>query len=575
MFWNAVIQVGIFLGLVTAVSVPLGLYMERVFAGEPTFLDPVMAPAERLIYRLCRVYPDVEMTWWEYAVAMLLFSGIGMLALYAIERLQGFLPLNPQHFMGVAPDLAFNTAASFTSNTNWQAYGGETTMSYLTQMMGLAFHNFVSAAAGIAVAIAVIRGFVRRSAKTLGNFWVDLVRTILWVLLPISLVFALMFVWQGVPDNFKPYVHATTLEGAKQVIAEGPVASQEIIKALGTNGGGFFNANSAHPYEDPTPLSELIELVAIFSIGAALTHTFGRMTGDRRQGWALFGVMAILFLMGVTPAIWAEQRGNPQFAALGINEAASPGQSGGNMEGKETRFGIVDSALWATVTTDTSCGAVNSMHDSYTPLGGLVPLVNMQIGEIIFGGVGSGLYGMLMMAVLAVFIAGLMVGRTPEYLGKKIEGREMKLAMLFILIFPALILIPAGIAVVTRAGLAGITNPGPHGLTQILYAYTQASANNGSAFAGLKANSLFYNSTLGVVMLFGRFMMMIPALALAGSLAGKKVVPQSAGTFPTNGAIFVVLLIGVILIVAALTFFPVDALGPVVEHLVMMRGKLF
>jgi K+-transporting ATPase ATPase A chain len=575
MFWNAIIQVGIFLGLVTAVSVPLGLYMARVFARERTFLDPVMRPVERLIYRLCGVRGDFEMTWWEYAVAMLLFSAVGMLVLYAMERLQGLLPLNPQHFTGMTPDLAFNTAASFTSNTNWQAYSGEMAMSYLTQMAGLAFHNFVSAAAGIAVAVAVIRGFVRRSAKTLGNFWVDMTRTILWVLLPISLIGTLVLVWQGVPDNFNPYVHATTLEGAKQTIAEGPVASQEIIKELGTNGGGFFNANSAHPYENPTPLTNLIEMVAIFAIGGALTHTFGKMTGDRRQGWVLFGVMAILFLLGVTPAIWAEQRGNPQFAALGINQAASSNQSGGNMEGKETRFGIVDSALFATITTDASCGAVNSMHDSYTPLGGLVPLVNMQIGEIIFGGVGSGLYGMLVMAVLAVFIAGLMVGRTPEYLGKKIEGREMKLAMLFILIFPALILIPAGIAIVTKAGLAGITNPGPHGLSQVLYAFTSAAANNGSAFAGLNVNSLFYNSTLGLTMLFGRFMMMIPALALAGSLAGKKVVPQSAGTFPTNGAIFVVLLLGVILIVAALTFFPVDALGPIVEHFAMMQGKLF
>ncbi len=575
MFWNAVLQVGIFLALVTALSVPLGLYMARVFAGEPTFLDPLLKPLERLTYRVCRVRPAVEMTWWEYAVAMLLFSAVGMIVLYAMQRLQAVLPLNPQHFAGVAPDLAFNTAASFTTNTNWQAYSGESTMSYLTQMAGLAFHNFVSAAAGIAIAVALIRGFVRRSARTIGNFWVDLTRATLWVLLPLSLVGALVLVWQGVPQNFSPYVHAKTVEGAEQIIAEGPVASQEIIKELGTNGGGFFNANSAHPYENPTPLSNLVELLAIFAIGAAMTHTFGQMVGDRRQGWALFGAMAVLFLMGVTPAIWAEQRGNPQIAALGINQAAAGGESGGNMEGKETRFGIVESALWATVTTDTSCGAVNSMHDSYTPLGGLVPLVNMQIGEIIFGGAGSGLYGMLVMAVLAVFIAGLMVGRTPEYLGKKIEGREMKLAMLFILIFPAVILIPAGIAVVTKVGLAGISNPGPHGLSQILYAYTEASANNGSAFAGLNANTLFYNSTLGFVMLFGRFMMKIPVLALAGSLAGKKSVPPSAGTFPTNGAIFVMLLVGVILIVAALTFFPADALGPIVEHLVMLHGKLY
>ena len=490
MFWNAVFQVGIFLAIVTALSVPLGLYMARVFAHEPTFLDPVLAPIERLIYRVCRVRPGSEMTWAEYAVAMLLFSMVGMIVLYAMQRLQAFLPLNPQKFAGVAPDLAFNTAASFTTNTNWQAYGGESTMSYLTQMAGLAFHNFVSAAAGIAIAIAVIRGFVRRSAKTLGNFWVDLTRATLWVLLPISVVFALVLVWQGVPDNFSPYAQVKTVEGAQQVIAQGPVASQEIIKELGTNGGGFFNANSAHPYENPTPLTDLLELVAIFVIGAGLTHTFGQMAGDRRQGWALFGVMAIMFLMGVTPAIWAEHRGNPQFAALGLHQHATAGQSGGNMEGKETRFGIIDSALWATVTTDTSCGAVNAMHDSFTPLGGLVPLVNMQIGEIIFGGVGSGLYGMLVMAVLSVFIAGLMVGRTPEYLGKKIEAREMKLAMLFILIFPAVILLPAAIAIVTKAGLAGITNPGPHGFSQVLYAYTEASANNGSAFGGLNANTL-------------------------------------------------------------------------------------
>jgi potassium-transporting ATPase potassium-binding subunit len=572
---NALIQVGLFSIVVTAISVPLGLYMARVFSDLPTFLDPVLRPIERAIYRICGVHPGTEQNWVEYAVAMLLFSSIGMLLLYAMERLQYYLPLNPQKFAGVASDLAFNTAASFTSNTNWQAYAGESTMSYFTQMAGLAFHNFVSAGAGIAVAIAVIRGFVRRSSKTLGNFWVDLTRVTLWVLLPICIVFTLVLVWQGVPENFSPYTHVKTLEGSEQVIAQGPVASQEIIKELGTNGGGFFNSNSSHPYENPTPLTNFLEMVAIFAIGAALTHTFGQMAGDRRQGWALFAAMGLLFLMGVAVAIWSEQRGNPQFAAMGINQAAGAAQSGGNMEGKEVRYGIVASAQWATVTTDTSCGAVNSMHDSYTPLGGLIPLVDMQIGEIIFGGVGSGLYGMLVMAVLSVFIAGLMVGRTPEYLGKKIEGREMKLAMLFILIFPAAILLPAGVAVVTKAGLAGILNPGPHGLSEILYAYTQASANNGSAFAGLNANSLFYNTTLGFVMLFGRFLMKVPVLALAGSLIGKKVVPASAGTFPTTGAIFVVLLIGVILIVAALTFFPVDALGPIVEELAMRAGKLY
>jgi K+-transporting ATPase ATPase A chain len=575
MIANAVIQVGIFSILVTVISVPLGLYMARVFAGERTFLDPVLRPLERVIYRVCGVRPGAEQDWTEYAIAMLLFSAAGMLLLYGMERLQYYLPLNPQKFGAVGPDLAFNTAASFTTNTNWQAYGGESTMSYFTQMAGLAFHNFVSAAAGIAVAIAVIRGFVRRRGRTLGNFWVDLTRATLWVLLPISVVFALVLIWQGVPENFSGYTHAKTLEGSEQIIAQGPVASQEIIKELGTNGGGFFNANSAHPYENPTPLTNLIELIAIFCIGAGLTHTFGQMAGDRRQGWALFGAMAILFLVGAGVAIWAEQRGNPHFLTMGINQRATATQSGGNMEGKEVRNGIVNSGLWATVTTDTSCGAVNSMHDSYTALGGLVPLVNMQIGEIIFGGVGSGLYGMLVMAVLSVFIAGLMVGRTPEYLGKKIEGREMKLAMLFILIFPAVVLLPAGAAVVTKAGLAGITNPGPHGFSQILYAFTEASANNGSAFAGLNANTSFYNITLAFVMLFGRFLMKVPVLALAGSLVGKKVVPPSAGTFPTNGAIFVVLLVGVILIVAALTFFPADALGPIVEELVMRTGKLY
>jgi potassium-transporting ATPase potassium-binding subunit len=575
MVWNAVLQVGIFFLLVTLTSVPLGLYMAHVFAEDRTFLDPVLRPVERAIYRLCGVHPATEMTWGEYTIAILWFSVVGMVVLYALERLQGWLPFNPQGLAGVAPDLAFNTAASFTTNTNWQAYSGETTMSYLTQMAGLAFHNFVSAATGIAAAIAVIRGFVRRSSRTLGNFWFDLVRTTLWILLPLSVVFALVLVWQGVPQNLNPYIHAKTLEGAEQVIAQGPVASQEIIKELGTNGGGFFNANSSHPYENPTPLTNLIEMVAIFAIGAALTHTFGKMAGDRRQGWALFAAMALLFLGGATVAIWGEQRGNPQFAAMGINQQASATQSGGNMEGKEVRYGIVDSALWATVTTDTSCGAVNSMHDSYLPLGGLVPLLNMQIGEIIFGGVGSGLFGMLVMAVLSVFIAGLMVGRTPEYLGKKIEGREMKLAMFYVLIFPAVVLLGAMVAVATKAGLAGISNPGPHGFSQILYAYSEAGANNGSAFAGLSANTRFYNYTLALVMLPGRFMMMIPALALAGSLAGKKSVPVSAGTFPTTGALFVALLVGVILIVAALTFFPADALGPIVEHLALYAGNLF
>ena len=575
MLINAGAQVGIFCLLVFFVTIPLGRYIKRVFTAEPTFLDPICRPVERLVYRICGINPATEMDWPQYAIAMLMFSMAGMLLLYALERAQEFLPLNPQSLGAVGPSLAFNTAASFTTNTNWQAYGGETTMSYLTQMAGLAYHNFVSAAAGIAVAIAIIRGFVRRSSRTLGNFWFDLTRAILWILLPISIVLALALVWQGVPQNFEPYVHAKTVEGAEQIIAEGPVASQEAIKQLGTNGGGFFNANSAHPYENPTPLANLLEMLAIFAIAAALTHTFGLMAGDVRQGWALFAAMALLFIIGATAAIWAEQQGNPMLTAIGVDQSASASQAGGNFEGKEVRFGIVDSALWASVTTDASCGAVNSMHDSYTPLGGLVPMVNMQIGEIIFGGVGSGLYGMLVMAVLAVFIAGLMVGRTPEYLGKKIESREMKLAMFYVLIFPAAILLPAAVAIASKPGLAGISNPGPHGFSQVLYAFTEGAANNGSAFAGLNANTAFYNIATALSMLFGRFMMKIPALAMAGSLAGKRIVPQSAGTFPTNGAIFVVLLVGVILIVAALTFFPADALGPIVEHLAMISGKLY
>ena len=575
MLSNSVIQLVAYFLIVAVISVPLGLYMARVFSHERTFLDPVLSPIERLIYKICGINPGVEMGWAGYAVSMLAFSLISMIFLYALQRLQYYLPLNPQGLAGVPPGLAFNTAASFTTNTNWQAYSGEQTLSYLTQMVGLTSHNFLSAASGIAMAAAVIRGFARRSAKTIGNFWIDLTRATLWVLMPISAIFALFLVWQGVPDNFSPYVNATTLEGATQTIAEGPVASQEIIKELGTNGGGFMNANSAHPYENPTPLTNLIEMLAIFSIGAGLTHTFGKMVGDRRQGWALFAVMSILFFAGATPAIWAEQRGNPQLSATGIDQHASAAQSGGNMEGKEVRFGIVESAMWATVTTDTSCGDVNAMHDSFTPLGGLVPMVNMQLGEVIFGGVGSGLYGIIVMAVLAVFIAGLMVGRTPEYLGKKIEAREMKLAMLYVLIFPAVILIPTALASVLPAGLSSISNPGPHGFSQILYAYTEASANNGSAFGGINANVPFYNVSLAIVMLLGRFMMAIPALAIAGSVAGKKSTAASAGTFPTDGVPFVLLLIGVIVIVGALTFFCADALGPIVEQLLMTAGKLF
>ena len=572
---NLLIQLAAYFLLVTIISVPLGLYMARVFSHERTFLDPVLSPIERLIYKICGINSGVEMGWVGYAASMLAFSLISMIFLYALQRLQFYLPFNPQGLAGVPPLLAFNTAASFTTNTNWQAYSGEQTMSYLTQMLGLTSHNFLSAAAGIAMAAAVIRGFARRSAKTLGNFWVDLTRTTLWVLIPISLIFALVLVWQGVPDNLDPYVNATTLDGAAQTIAQGPVASQEVIKELGTNGGGFFNANSAHPYENPTPLTNLLEMLAIFSIGAGLTHTFGKMVGDRRQGWTLFAVMSILFIVGAGATVIAEQHGNPQFTAIGIDAAPSSAQSGGNMEGKEVRFGIVESALWATITTDTSCGAVNSMHDSYTPLGGMVPMVNMQLGEVIFGGVGSGLYGIIVMAVLAVFIAGLMVGRTPEYLGKKIEAREMKLAMLYVLIFPAAILIPTAMATVLPAGLSSISNPGPHGFSQVLYAFTEAGANNGSAFGGLNANTGFYNVTIAIVMLLGRFMMAIPALAIAGSVAAKKTTAVSAGTFPTDCVPFVFLLIGVILIVGALTFFCAVALGPIVEQLLMSSGKLF
>src|ERR1700735_4666873 len=569
MLSNSIVQLAVYFILVTAISVPLGLYMARVFSNERTVLDPVLSPIERLIYKICGITPEVGRGWGGYAISMLAFSLISMIFLYSLQRLQYYLPLNPQGLAGVPPGLAFNPAASFTTTTNWQASSGEQTLSYLTQMVGLTSHNFLSAAAGIAMAAAVIRGFARRSAKTIGNFWVDLTRTTLWVLLPLSLIFALFLVWQGVPDNFSPYVSATTLEGAPQTIAEGPVASQEIIKELGTNGGGFMNANSAHPYENPTPLTNLLEMLAIFSIGAGLTHTFGKMVGDRKQGWALFAVMAILFLAGAAPAIWAEQHGNPQFARMGIDQHASTTQSGGNMEGKETRFGIVESAMWATVTTDTSCGAVNSMHDSFTPLGGLVPMVNMQLGEVIFGGVGSGLYGIIVMAVLAVFIAGLMVGRTPEYLGKKIEAREMKLASIFILTTPTLVLIGIAVAVMTTGGKAGVFNPGAHGFSEVLYAFTSAGNTNGSAFAGLSANTPFYNVSLAIVMWLGRFWPIVATLAIAGSLASKKRVPVTEGTMPTYGALFISLLIGTIVLIGVLNYVPALALGPVVEHFML------
>jgi K+-transporting ATPase ATPase A chain len=596
---NGWFQIAFFLLLVLALTKPLGLFMTRVFIRERTFLDPALRPIERLVYRVTGVNEEREMGWKEYAVSVLLFSGVSMLVLYALQRLQGMLPFNPQRLGGVAPDLAFNTAASFTSNTNWQAYTPETTMSYFTQMAGLAYHNFVSAAAGIAMAIALIRGIARREKETIGNFWVDLVRCTLWVLLPVCVVGALVLVSQGVPQNLKPYATVKLLDpyqvpkvdasgkpvlGAdgkqametvsEQTIAQGPVASQEIIKEFGTNGGGFFNANSAHPYENPTPFSNFVEMVAIFAIGSGLTYTLGRMTGSQRHGWAVWSAMAVLFVAAVSTAYWAEARGNP-LLPQGVDQRASMLQPGGNMEGKEVRFGIVDSALWATVTTDTSCGAVNSMHDSYTPLGGMIPLANMMLSEVVFGGVGSGLYGMIIFIILAVFIAGLMVGRTPEYLGKKIEAYEVKMAMLVALIFPLLILTFTAISVLRPFGASSILNPGPHGLSEVLYAFTQGAANNGSAFGGLNANTLWYNSAIGFDILIGRFLMVIPALAIAGSLARKKAVPPSLGTFPLTTPLFTALLDSVIVIVGALTFFPALSLGPILEHLLMAAGKTF
>jgi potassium-transporting ATPase potassium-binding subunit len=566
---NGWIQIAIFCAIVVALAKPFGGFMTRVFAGERTWLTPVLRPVERGFYRLADVDAQADQHWTSYAVAMLAFNLAGFLFLYALQRLQGSLPLNPQGLAGVPPDLAFNTAVSFVTNTNWQSYAGETTMSYLTQMLGLTVQNFVSAATGIALAIALIRGFARRSVSGIGNFWVDVTRCTLYVLLPVAFVAALFLVWQGMPQNLNAYVDATTVEGAKQTIAQGPVASQVAIKVFGTNGGGFFNANAAHPYENPTALSNLVQMVLIFAIGAGLTNVFGRMVGDQRQGWAIFAAMGVMVLAGVLVAYWAEAAGNPAFAGFGIDPA------GGNMEGKEVRFGIANSALFATVTTDASCGAVNSMHDSFMPLGGMVPLVNILLGEVIIGGVGAGLYGMLLMAIIAVFIAGLMVGRTPEYVGKKIEAREVKMTMLAILVLALSILGFTAIAAVAPAGLAGPLNAGPHGFTEILYAYTSGTGNNGSAFAGLTANSLFYNPTLGFAMLIGRFAMIVPMLAVAGSLAAKKQVPPSAGTFPTHTGLFVGLLIGVVLIVGGLTYFPVVSLGPIVEHLAMRAGMLF
>jgi potassium-transporting ATPase potassium-binding subunit len=587
---NGWFQIGLYLLVVAAITKPLGVYMARVFSGEKTFMDPVMRPVERLLYRLTGVDETHEMRWTEYAVSMLLLSVFSMIVLYVIMRVQYLLPWNPERFTAVAPDLAFNTAASFTTNTNWQVYSGESTMSYFTQMAGLAYHNFLSAATGIAMAVAVIRGIARRESKTIGNFWVDLTRTTLWVLLPVCVIGALFLVSQGTVQSLKPYAKAqlvdpqtvqvtgadgktTTQQVTEQKIPVGPVASQEVIKMYGTNGGGFFNTNSAHPFENPTPLTDFVQMVLIFAIGSGLTYTLGRMTGSQKHGWAVWGAMAVLWVAGVLFAYTAESRGNPELQ--GVDQHVSAMQPGGNMEGKEVRFGIASSALFATVTTDASCGAVNGVHDSYTPLGGMIPMINMMIGEVIFGGVGAGLYGIVVFIILTVFIAGLMVGRTPEYLGKKIEAYDVKMAMLAVLVFSLLILVFTGIGVVTPPGKAGITNNGPHGLSQILYAYTSGAANNGSAFAGLNATSVYYSVTMAFDMLFGRFFMVLPVLAIAGSLAAKKSVPASAGTFPVTTPLFATLLVSVVLIVSALTFFPALSLGPILEHLLMGAGKLF
>jgi potassium-transporting ATPase potassium-binding subunit len=587
---NGWFQILLVLAVVFAVTKPLGIFMTRVFNREKTFLDPILRPVERLIYRLIGVDEKHEMRWTEYAVAMLLFSGVSMALLYLIQRTQQWLPLNPQKLANVSQALAFNTAASFTTNTNWQNYSGESTMSYLTQMAGLAYHNFTSAAAGIVMAIAVIRGIARKETDKLGNFWVDLTRCLLWVLLPVCLVGSLVLVSQGVVQNLKPYTTAalaepqtvqvtgadgktSTLVVREQLIAQGPVASQEIIKEFGTNGGGFFGANSAHPFENPTPLSNFLELVLIFAISSGLTYTLGRMTGSPRHGWAIWAAMAVLFLLGVTTAYWAEAKGNPLLA--GTDQRTSALQSGGNMEGKEVRFGIANSVLFATMTTDTSCGAVNSAHDSFTPLGGMVPLINIMLGEVVFGGVGSGLYGVVVFVILAVFIAGLMVGRTPEYLGKKIESYDVQMAMLSILVMTFVILGFSALASVRPFGTSSISNPGPHGLSQILYVYTSSVGNNGSAFGGLNTNTLWYNTSGAAAMLLGRFFMVIPVLAIAGNLAKKKIAPESAGTFPVTGALFSTLLVSTILIVSALTFFPALSLGPILEHLLMLAGKSF
>src|SRR5262245_39581285 len=560
------IQILLYCAIVVVLVKPLGAYMTHVFNGERTFLTPVLRPVERAIYWAGGVDERREQSWLMYAIGMLLFHVGGFLILYALMRFQAALPFNPDEQSAVASDLSFNTAVSFITNTNWQNYGGESTLSYLVQMLGLT-HHYLSAATGIVLAVALIRGFARASMQTVGNFWVDITRCTLYILLPICIVYTLFLVWQGIPQTLGPYVEATTLEGAKQTIAVGPVASQIAIKMLGTNGGGFFNANASHPFENPTALSNFVQMVSIFAIGAALTNVFGRMVGDQRQGWAVFAVMAVLFIAGVTAAYWAEAHGNDAFTALGL--------TGGNMEGKEVRFGIVASALFAVITTAASCGAVNAMHDSFTALGGMIPLINMQLGEIIVGGVGAGMYGMLLFVILAVFVAGLMVGRTPEYVGKKIEAKEVKMAMLAILILPLMYLGWTAVAVVYPVATASMANPGPHGFTEVLYAYTSQTANNGSAFAGLTGNILFYHVTGAVAMLVGRLLMIVPAMAIAGSLAAKKSVPPALGTFPTPSPLFVGLVVGVIVIIGGLTFFPALALGPIAEHFAMTAGTLF
>jgi potassium-transporting ATPase potassium-binding subunit len=590
------IQILVYSLILLVLVKPVGIYMHDVLEGKPVLLSKLLAPLERFTYRLLGVNADEDMKWTEYAIALLSFSLVSMLFTYAILRLQGLLPLNPMHFStdtapswatAMTPDLAFNTAMSFTTNTNWQAYSGESTLSYLSQMLGLAFHNWVSAAAGIAVAVALIRGFARRNAGGIGNFWADLTRATLYILLPVCLVYSLFLVAQGVPQNFAAYTVATTIEGARQIIPQGPIASQECIKMLGTNGGGFLNANSSHPFENPSPLTNLIEMLSIFLIPAGLTYTFGKAVGDSRQGWALLAAMFFLFLSGTAICYHFEAAGNPNIAAQGVETSTAVlKDSGGNMEGKETRFGLADSALFAVITTDASCGAVNSMHDSFTPLGGLVPMLNIQLGEVVFGGVGAGLYGMLVYAVQTVFIAGLMVGRTPEYVGKKIEKKEVKMAMLFVLAAAFSILVFSGYCCVADLPVKSDLNPagalwnninnnGPHGFSEILYAFSSATGNNGSAFAGISVNTPYYNTLLAIAMFIGRFLMIIPVLAMAGSLAAKKFVPATSGTFPTHGWLFVVLLVGIILIVGALTFFPALTLGPIVEHFLMRHGQLF